>query len=294
MTDIMTNVSDRGHTIEDSFDITSELGIIESASHDIDRQQRKVAAVNSGSKFAYIQDTNAVFNIQQTITSDSFAPLRLIGDVDDVNSELTIPDTLPEFTFQNQGDASNYLEFTGAKWGECTVSFSTADDGVLTFEFTGLAKTPTIETGTLSKIDYSIKPSRGQDITVKIDDVEVGELQSFSATINRNIEGRNAIGSNSDGPKHIVEGLQNITIDEFSMNISNTDAWEDVMGGTSLSSRTNNKNLKIELPNGEVLEFTSVSFGDIDPEEQTGEDGTRQVNRTGDALSMKVNNWGGV
>lgn len=286
----MTNISDRGHTKSGSTDITSDLGIIVSATHDVTRNMEKIPAVNSGADFAYLQDTVTEINISQSIESDSFAPLQLIGEVS--GNELILPDVLPEFTFENQADKDNYVEITEAKWGTCNFSFGVDEN--LVFEFIGFGKDITLESGTLAKIDYDLKPLRGQSIIVKINDTAVGELQSFSGTIERGLENVYAVGWEKDTPKHIAEGLKNISITDMTLNIDDTFAWTTVFGGTSITDRDNDDKVEIVLPNGEIMLMEDVGFDDTDPEDQTGDDGVRSVSLSGEALSLKIQNWGGV
>lgn len=294
-----TSILDRCRIIDSSgTDITDDLGIIVSADSSDNRQQEKTPGVNTGTDYGYIDDAGtAEINNSVNIQSDSFYPLILMGEVDSVNDKLIMPSKLPEFTFEDQITENEYREVTKTKFGEVTINISSGEK--LQFDFTGLGCVPTIKTGELSTTSAFIdRPTRGEEITVDIDGTNIGVLQDADIVINRNISGRNAVGSDQNYPLVITEGKADINLNNIEMDIDDDKAYELVYQGaigqtTSYSMKFNRDycTLNVTLPNGQKLVLTGTLFGEVDRAEQNGEDTVRQVTLSGGGLNLEIQNW---
>ena len=294
-----TSILDRARILDNSStDVTDSLGFILSANSNDNRNQDKVAGINTGTDYGYIDDSDtAEITGETNIQSDSFEPLKLMGEIDTGSDKLVLPSKLPEFTFQNQITNSQYREVDKFKFGEVTINIASGDK--LQFDFSGQGCTPQIVSGELSTTSAFIdRPIRGEEITVEIGTTTIGTLRNAEININRNIEGRNAIGSNQVSPKQITEGKADIGINNFTFDIANDYAWQLVYQGSIDSStdygmafKKDYESINITLPNGQKLSVSGVLFGEVDPDEQDGEDTVRQVTLNGDGLNLEVLNW---
>jgi len=294
-----TSILDRCRIINSSdTDITDDLGIIVSADSSDNRQQEKTAGVNTGVDYGYIDDAGtAEINNSVNIQSDSFYPLILMGEVDSGNDKLIMPSKLPEFTFQDQITEGEYREVTKTKFGEVTINIASGEK--LQFDFTGLGCVPTIKSGELSKTSAFIdRPIRGEEITVDIDGTNIGVLQDADIVINRNIRGRNAVGSDQNYPLLITEGKADINLNNIEMDIDDDKAYELVYQGSTgqttsytMKFKRDYSTLNITLPNGQKLVLTGTLFGEVDRAEQNGEDTVRQVTISGGGRNLEIQNW---
>lgn len=294
-----TSILDRARVEDDSStDITDDLGIIVSSDSSDNRQQERTAGVNTGVEYAYIDDAGtAEINNSLTVESDSFYPLILMGEVDDVNDKLLMPSKLPEFTFKNQITESKYRKVVNSKFGECTITIAKGEK--LQFDFSGMGTSPDIKDGVLITTSAFIdRPIRGEEITVEIDSTTVGVIQNMEIRLNRQTEGRNAVGSGQNYPKVITEGKVQIDIQNLELDIDDDKAWQLVYQGELVADTEYGMKFKrpyttmnVTLPNGQVMNITGTLYGEVDPQEQNGEDTVRQVTLSGGSLSAEIQNW---
>lgn len=301
MTDLKITPYDLVRIYKDDVDITDDLGIAVSGNHSVNRNQEYGTGINTGVSHPYIREGMAEHNAELSVDSETFKALELIGEVDSEENELKPSIRLPEFRFENQATVKSgdekIVEIERVKFA--SVSMTISADNPLNFDFSGQGTKANMKNGLLDfREEVDDKPVHLQQIKVKIDGSPVELLQDVTIDFERNLNALSGPDMDYKRPKELSEGKQQVNINTFSVAITDDLPWNIVWQGKdgdtgeySLKLQKESSVLEFELPNGEVLELSGTLFGEVNPDDQDGDDGTREVDITGNSLSWKVKNY---
>ena len=266
-------------------DITSELGVVRGANHDINRGGvESRSAVNYEGKPAYANTGLSEHNAELVLHVDSLRAFGLIGETS--GTSLVHSPGLPSFEFRQQITTTEYLSISGFKFGSLSVEIS-APDEFFEISLSGQGLSSSKVTGVLEALSYSGSPLKWTNVPVKLNNTLIGGLQSATFNFERSLEPRGDVGVVSDDPQYIGEGPLVININDLTVDVVDSSAWDDVL------NKVDDDELKVELPNGEVLVLKSITWDSADPDERTGEESIGTVSRSGVALDWEILVYGG-
>lgn len=285
-----TSGFDDSTLVEDSTDaeITDTIGWLRDSSHNITNSMETRASVNSGASNAYHVDKLANLSGSQEYEINSLEGLKIFGTL--TTGSISFDDILPTNTVKTNTDDSNYLEFTGVKFGSFSLNIARGETITLSVDWKATGVNPT--SGTISPTEPSSEPETFLDVYVKIGGTVVGSLDSITIDYDRDTEHRRGIEEYSSGEKrlatHIKEMIKSISAD-VSIEVEDQTAWEQVMSTSSgIEDSRSDTSLSVELAtNSETLSLTGFRANEVS-EDKTNDGDVRTADLTGTALGMSV------
>lgn len=300
-----TGITDQA-VIKDSgsSQIEGQLGWIEAASHDIEQNVSTERGIGVA-KPQYQSDGIAEFSHGLTIRPVNFRVFKLMGTDSTGTSDVSLDDTLPEFTVQQKiVDASNdkYVELQNAKYGSFTLDIPGPDEDI-EVDFDGLAR-PTSSDNTV--IQGSLSPNvpsggalQGKDLIVKVGGSSIGSVESGTISLDRNLRSDTGIAdvTNRRLPEALLEGNYNFLIDSLVIKLDDDTAWEQVLGNTGTqfalaeSRSTVTVTIEDKDDSNNKFDLTGVLWSNINMD-MSADDEVRTVEISGPALDMTNISYG--
>lgn len=284
--------------------IEGQLGWIEAASHEIEQNVSTERGIGVA-KPQYQSDGLAEFNHGLTIRPVNFRVFKLLGTDTTGTKDISLDDTLPEFTVQHKiVDASNdqYVELKNAKFGSFTLDIPGPDED-LEVDFDGLGRPEAsdniVNQGSLSPNVPSSGALQGKDLIVKVGGTSIGSVESGTISLDRNLRGDSGIAdvTNRRLPEALLEGNYNFLIESLVIKLDDDKAWEEVLGNTgsqfALAESRSTVTVTIEDKDDSNNKFdlTGVLWSNISFE-MNADDEVRTVEISGPALDMTNISYG--
>lgn len=291
MTDYTTGIEDAVKVTDesDSSEITSELGHVISANHNINNNTTTEASVNSGSTRAYHVDGVAELSISMEVNAVDLLVFQVFGTYDSTAGTITFDDTLPEYTVGMNTDDSNFADIKNVKFGSGSITISRGESISVSLE--GNGKDIDRQAGSISPGTPSSEPQQFFEVHVDIDGTTVGSLDSVTFEIDRDLESRRGIEDVSSGDKRKPTTIQEkLKLFSFDMSIEITDqtAWDEVTDTTDgIADSRSDYPITLHFKNGEQINIKEARSVDLDhTKENDGE--VRVADITGEALDADI------
>lgn len=280
-------VDETGASIQDLF------GSYSSASFEISESTRREGTIGNDGKPSEIAD-GPVENIATIeCKPETLEILKIMGDYNDTDGEITFPAQLPEHQALNgQFTSGKRFHFENFKVGGFTLT-SELDESVL-IEFTPIhAKTGEIQQQTVDVDTVKCQALQWTDTVVKINGTQFGLTESVQSTLDRNPDPEHGLGTGRE-PEEITEGQFDISL-SMVLKVQDAKAWEKLLDDTTYPlqvqdqrSPVNELSIDFGAGNGELV--VTEGKAEIDTFDMDEEKDTRTIELTFEASDIEVRN----
>ena len=287
MTDetLRTGLTDRAELLDSSdAEVIDELGHIDLASHQILGNTEAKHSVGSGAFAPYVTTEFFEFNGSIDIRTDTFRALKFIGNDDDAGT-IDFEEHNHLYTFRQATDDGKIEEIQYFRFGEAILEID--EDNEMTIRYTGQGKDSKRVNGTINKRDSSVKPKQYDKVFLDIDDTQVGTLQRFRGTINRNLRAVRGINTGTKKPKYLALGKTDVDV-EIVFKIDDGVAWEQFHDGEEIQEDPAPSKITLRNSDGtDKIDFEGHIGSEVDFE-MPNDDETRTASLTGIARKPVV------